>query len=190
MAVLGGLLLWPSWEPARVRDELRPRSAPMPPTPTASSATLLGEGRPRSVDAARRAAGLASNNLEATLSRALQEPRPRAARELQAAMVADAALRRIAGPAGGAAVRAGPGRRGRPAGLAAMAARRVRRARGRQRRCRAAAGRSPRRARWRGSRRQIDAHGRRAAPGSSGTTSSAEPPTAAMSRNTSPPAAP
>ena len=43
------------------------------------------------------AAGMASNNLEASLSRALHEPRHRADAPLEAALVVDATLRRIAG---------------------------------------------------------------------------------------------
>jgi hypothetical protein len=45
----------------------------------------------------RRAAGLASNNLEASLQRAMHEPRRGQRDRLQTALVADATLRRIAG---------------------------------------------------------------------------------------------
>ena len=58
---------------------------------------LLGQGDEATVDRARRAAGLASNNLETSLSRALNEPRRSQREDLQAAMVVDAALRRMAG---------------------------------------------------------------------------------------------
>ena len=97
MAVVGGLLLWPSWEPARVRGDLLGAIDAHAAYADAELATLMGEAPIGSADAARRAAGLASNNLETTLSRALQEPGHASARELQVAMVADAALRRMAG---------------------------------------------------------------------------------------------
>ena len=97
MAVVGGLLLWPSWEPARVRGDLRTAIEAHAAYADAELATLMGEAPIGSADTARRAAGLASNNLETTLSRALQEPGHASRRELQVAMVADAALRRTAG---------------------------------------------------------------------------------------------
>jgi uncharacterized membrane protein YccC len=97
MAVVGGLLLWPSWEPPRVRGDLLTAIGAHAAYADAELATLMGEAPTGSADTARRAAGLASNNLEATLSRALQEPGHASRRELQVAMVADAALRRTAG---------------------------------------------------------------------------------------------
>ena len=97
MAVLGGLLLWPSWEPARVQDDLAAAIRAHAAYADRELAVLLGIAPPAAADAARRAAGLASNNLETTLSRALQEPGHEARHALQAAMLADAALRRIAG---------------------------------------------------------------------------------------------
>ncbi len=97
MAVAGGLLLWPSWEPARVRDDLLTAIGAHAAYADAELAALMGETLIGSADRARRAAGLASNNLETTLSRALQEPGHASHAELQAAMVADAALRRVAG---------------------------------------------------------------------------------------------
>ena len=97
MAVLGGLLLWPSREPARVRGDLLTAIRAHAAYADSEFAVLLGTGSAASVDAARRASGLASNNLETTLSRALQEPGQNGRREVQAAMLADAALRRVAG---------------------------------------------------------------------------------------------
>ncbi len=112
MAVVGGLLLWPSWEPARVRDDLRTAIAAHAAFADAELAALLGEAPSGSAaDRARRAAGLASNNLETTLSRALQEPGHGSRTELQVAMVADAALRRVAGRL--AALQHAPGLAGR-----------------------------------------------------------------------------
>jgi len=58
---------------------------------------LLGEAPADALDRMRRAAGVASNNLEASLARALQEPRRSAREGLETAMVVDAALRRLAG---------------------------------------------------------------------------------------------
>ena len=49
------------------------------------------------LDQARRDAGVASNNLEALITRALLEPGNRQHEQLEAAMVIDAALRRFAG---------------------------------------------------------------------------------------------
>jgi hypothetical protein len=96
MAVLGSLLLWPSWEPARVRADLQTAIGAHAAYADAEFATLLGETA-TPPDSARGTAGVASNALETSLSRALQEPKPSARPDLRAAMVADAALRRIAG---------------------------------------------------------------------------------------------
>ena len=56
-----------------------------------------GAGDAVAVEAARRAAGVASNNLEASLSRALQEPGRTHRRKLETMMAADAGLRRLGG---------------------------------------------------------------------------------------------
>ncbi len=100
MAVAASLLLWPSWEPDRVRRELFATIAAHAGYARVIFSAMLGEqgvGEKGAPDRARRAAGMASNNLEASLSRALHEPlRDRAAR-LEAALVADATLRRVAG---------------------------------------------------------------------------------------------
>jgi hypothetical protein len=58
---------------------------------------LLGEANQDSVELARRAACVASNNLEASLSRTLQEPRHASREALESVLVIDAALRRFAG---------------------------------------------------------------------------------------------
>ncbi len=64
----------------------------------AEIAALLGETGPDAAERARRAAGVASNALEASLQRALLEPRRGSAAErLEAALTVDAALRRVAG---------------------------------------------------------------------------------------------
>ncbi|TNC16059.1 FUSC family protein [Methylobacterium terricola] len=97
VAVLAGLLLWPLWEPGRVRDALRTALQTHARYAEAVVAERLGEGPVAAAETAARAAGLASNNLEAALSRALQEPRRRGHSRIEAAMVADATLRRMAG---------------------------------------------------------------------------------------------
>ncbi|MGI4945915.1 MAG: FUSC family protein [Janthinobacterium lividum] len=97
LAVLGCWVLWPSWEPNRVQQELRGALQAHARYADLELATLLHEAPDAALDAARRAAGMASNNLEASLSRALQEPRRAARAGLETAMTVDAALRRLAG---------------------------------------------------------------------------------------------
>ena len=99
LAVLGGALLWPSWEPQRVRLALSTAIQAHGAYAELELTALLEPGRtpPARLEAVRRAAGLASNNLETALNRALQEPQQAARREAQTALVVDAALRRLAG---------------------------------------------------------------------------------------------
>ena len=97
LAVAGGLLLWPSWEPDRLRGELSTALEAHAAYAEAELDCLLGEAPASAVDAARRRAGLASNTLETSISRALLEPRKSARPGLQRAMLVDAALRRMAG---------------------------------------------------------------------------------------------
>jgi uncharacterized membrane protein YccC len=93
-ALLGCLFLWPSWEPDRLPGETRAAIKAHARYADVELAAILGEGSDAEVDAARRAAGMASNNLENSLSRALVEPgHPR----LEAELLIDAALRRLAG---------------------------------------------------------------------------------------------
>jgi len=93
IAVAANFLLWPTWEPDRVRQDLAAAVA----AHAAYAAAVLAPGAGMDADKARRAAGLASNNLEAGLARAMQEPRRGQRDRLQAVLVADATLRRIAG---------------------------------------------------------------------------------------------
>jgi uncharacterized membrane protein YccC len=93
LAVAANLLLWPCWEPGRIRNDLDAALA----AHAAYAAAVLNPAPGVDAEAARRAAGLASNNLEANLARAMQEPRRRQRDMLQNILVADAALRRIAG---------------------------------------------------------------------------------------------
>lgn len=97
LAVLGCAVLWPSWEPGRLSRELRGALDAHAAYAETELAVLLGAQPAAALDAVRRAAGVASNNLEASLARALQEPRRSARAGLEAAMVVDAALRRLAG---------------------------------------------------------------------------------------------
>ncbi len=96
IAVLGCLVLWPSWEPGRLREELGRAVR----AHAAYAAALLGApggGPDAALERARRQAGLSSNNLEASISRAMQEPLRDKGARVEAAMVVDAALRRLAG---------------------------------------------------------------------------------------------
>jgi uncharacterized membrane protein YccC len=98
--VLGGLIavganavLWPSREADRVRADLRAALA----AHAAFAAAVLERHPGVAADRARRAAGLASNNLEVSLGRVMQEPGRGQRDRLEAVLVADATLRRIAG---------------------------------------------------------------------------------------------
>lgn len=97
IAVAGWLLLWPSWEPRRLGGEQRAAIAAHAAYARAVLSESIGERGGETAEAARRAAGMATNNLEASISRALQEPRARRRPELGTATLVDATLRRIAG---------------------------------------------------------------------------------------------
>jgi uncharacterized membrane protein YccC len=92
IAVLANLVLWPSWQPEQVRRDLADTIAAHA---AYARAVLLGAGG--DAGARRRQAGLSSNNLEASLQRAMHEPRRGQRDRLQTALLADAALRRLAG---------------------------------------------------------------------------------------------
>jgi uncharacterized membrane protein YccC len=100
IAVAANVLLWPSWEPDQVREDLQTAIA----AHAAYAADVLGGAADAVHARTRRAAGLASNNLEASLARAMQEPRRGEQARLQAVLVADATLRRIAGRLGAIAL--------------------------------------------------------------------------------------
>lgn len=94
VAVSACLLLWPSWEPDRLRQELRGTLLAY----AGLADAILDDPRPEPTgpaEAARRSAGLANSNLEASLSRALQEPGRRHRAELVKLIAADAVLRRL-----------------------------------------------------------------------------------------------
>ncbi len=92
IALAANLLLWPSWQPEQVKRDL---AAAISAHAAYARAVLLQTTAEPARE--RRRAGLASNNLEASVQRALHEPRRGQRDQLQAALVADAALRRIAG---------------------------------------------------------------------------------------------
>lgn len=96
IAIVSCYLLWPSWEPQRLGQEVRAAIAAHGRYAEALLSVFLREADAAQLDQARRGAGLASNNVEASVSRALLEPGP-AHGKLEAAMVIDAALRRLAG---------------------------------------------------------------------------------------------
>ena len=95
IAVGSALVLWPIWEPDQVRQELRRALQ----AHAAFARAVLCAGPEAEVPGIRsqaaRAAGLALNDLEAALARALQQPRAGRHPQVETAMVADAALRRI-----------------------------------------------------------------------------------------------
>ena len=121
LAVAGCLILWPSWEPDRLRRELEAAIAAHASFAEAEMNVLLGEGDAEAVEQARRAAGVASNNLETSLSRALNEPRRNQREALQSAMVIDAALRRMAGRLSALQLRPAPRRHAERRRIAALA---------------------------------------------------------------------
>ena len=96
LAVVATLVLWPSWEPDRIHRDLSAALRAHGAYARAEIAALLGDASDSQVDAARRVAGMTSNNLEATLQRALLEPGGGNAM-LAAVLTIDAALRRMAG---------------------------------------------------------------------------------------------
>ncbi len=97
LALLASWLLWPIWEPGRLDRELRAAVRAHGSYAATELSALLREATPEAVAAARRQAGVASNNLEASLQRAMLEPRHAAHRRIEAALTVDAALRRLVG---------------------------------------------------------------------------------------------
>ncbi len=96
-AVLACMVMWPSWEPDRTEGELRSALKAHAGYARAAFDFMSGQGDASGLDDARRKAGVASNNLEASLSRALQEPRGRRSGRIESLLAADAALRRLGG---------------------------------------------------------------------------------------------
>jgi uncharacterized membrane protein YccC len=97
VAVAAGFVLWPTWEPRRLGQEALAAIGAHGAYAEAVLAFLAGDGPAGAVDRARAAAGLTSNSLEASISRALTEPGSTGRDRLEVALVIDAALRRLAG---------------------------------------------------------------------------------------------
>ncbi|MGA3401775.1 MAG: FUSC family protein [Acetobacteraceae bacterium] len=97
IAVAAGFVLWPTWEPERLPQEARVAIGAHGVWAEAALASAAGASPAAAVEAARRGAGVASNSLEASISRALTEPGAAGRDRLEAALVIDAALRRCAG---------------------------------------------------------------------------------------------
>ncbi len=95
LAVAANLALWPSFEGNRLGAARREAVAAHRAYLVATFAHLAGDAPPP--EAARRQAGLASNNLEASIARVMMEPHRDDDKLLRAAIVTDAALRRTAG---------------------------------------------------------------------------------------------
>jgi uncharacterized membrane protein YccC len=97
LAVVAGFVLWPTWEPERLPQEARSAIGAHGTYAEAALAAVSGVAPAAAVEVARRGAGVASNSLEASISRALTEPGAAGRGKLEAALVIDAALRRCAG---------------------------------------------------------------------------------------------
>ncbi len=97
LALLAHAVLWPSWEAGRLGGELQRAIAAHGRYACLGLDALLGTASTTEMERARRAAGMASNNVEASLQRLLLEPARGNAARLEAALAIDAALRRIAG---------------------------------------------------------------------------------------------
>ncbi len=97
IAVAAGFVLWPTWEPERLPQEARAAIGAHGAYAEAALAFVAGAPTAAAVEMARHGAGVASNSLEASISRALTEPGAAGRDKLEAALVIDAALRRCAG---------------------------------------------------------------------------------------------
>jgi uncharacterized membrane protein YccC len=97
VGLLATFTLWPSWERRYLRGHLAKDIRCNGNFLLAALDAWTGSLGEEQVDAARRLAGLAGNNAEASLRRALEEPRRYSAQEIGAAMTIMAAARRLAG---------------------------------------------------------------------------------------------
>lgn len=95
IAVASCLVLWPIWEPDQVRIELRKAVRAHGEFARAILSRRMAAEPNSDATQAARATGLALNDLEAALARALQQPRAGRHPQVELAMVADATLRRI-----------------------------------------------------------------------------------------------
>ncbi|MBU6420026.1 MAG: FUSC family protein [Proteobacteria bacterium] len=97
LAVVATAVLWPGFEAPKLEAGMRAARRAHAGYAEAVIAAVLGQGGWPAADAARRAAGLASNNLEAAMARALAEPHKGHEHAMVRAAAVDAALRRLAG---------------------------------------------------------------------------------------------
>lgn len=97
LAVLGSAFLWPGFEAPKLATVIASAKREHLAYADAVFAALLGQTGWGNVENARRAAGLVSNNLEASIARALAEPHGKHEGLLMKAATADAAMRRLAG---------------------------------------------------------------------------------------------
>jgi uncharacterized membrane protein YccC len=99
IGMLATFVLWPSWEAnflhRRLAEDVRGSGRFL----LAAIDAWLGTSTMREADGARRQAGLAGNNAEASLRRALEEPRRYPPDQIAAALAITAAARRLAGGA-------------------------------------------------------------------------------------------
>jgi uncharacterized membrane protein YccC len=99
IGMLATFMLWPSWEAhflrRRLAEDLRANARFL----MAALDAWLGTATLRETDDARRQAGLAGNNAEASLRRTMDEPRRHPSDQIAAAMAITAAARRLAGMA-------------------------------------------------------------------------------------------
>jgi uncharacterized membrane protein YccC len=97
MTVAGCFLLWPNFEPQRLREKLRDAIAAHGRYGAAVLSDLSGDAAVAGAVGLRREAGIASNDLETSITRTLAERAPGSREALQAAVLVGAALRRCAG---------------------------------------------------------------------------------------------
>lgn len=97
LAVLGSAFLWPGFEAPKLAKVIAATKREHLAYTDAVFSALLGQKEWSAVESARRSAGLASNNLEASIARALAEPHGKHEEMLMKAATADAAMRRLAG---------------------------------------------------------------------------------------------
>jgi uncharacterized membrane protein YccC len=97
IAVAANLWLWPSHLPAQLAQQARDAIGAHGRYVETELALLLDDGTPHAVDVARRAAGVSTNTLEASITLALNQPSAADRTRLESVLVIDAALRRLAG---------------------------------------------------------------------------------------------
>jgi uncharacterized membrane protein YccC len=97
VAVAACFVMWPNFEPRRLAQQIQDAIAAQGRYAAAVLSQLVGQDSDAVAERARREAGIALNELEASISRALAEPAGRSPPVLDAAMTIDALLRRNAG---------------------------------------------------------------------------------------------